>query len=177
MRPSCSRRAGRSRISAGPWTRSRSRSSRQGRVATRPRPRPVALLPATPGSGTLSYRPAVLGQARLHYVDKKSAVDAWQSVALLASVDGTSVQWDQADELPAEAGARLGTAPADGAIFEEPPAAVTNAGAWAEWKKSLAAALYQSRPLKLFRCDALDEVSTPGETLAEFKARLVHSGR
>jgi hypothetical protein len=54
---------------------------------------------------------------------------------------------------------------------------VTNAGAWTEWKKSLAAALYQSRPLKLFRCDALDEVSTPGESLSEFKARLAHSGR
>jgi hypothetical protein len=136
-----------------------------------------AFLPATPGSGSLSYRPAILGQARLHYVDKKSAVDAWQPVALLAPIDGASVQWDQADELPGEAGARLGNTPAEGATFDEPPAAVTNAGAWGEWKKSLAAALYQSRPLKLFRCDALDEVSTPGESLAEFKARLVHSGR
>ncbi|HZJ53856.1 MAG TPA: hypothetical protein VFD38_06925 [Myxococcaceae bacterium] len=136
-----------------------------------------AFLPATPGSGTLSYRPAILGQARLHYVDKKAAVDAWQSVALLAPVDGTSVQWDEATELPGDAGTRLGNAPAEGATFEEPPAAVTNAAAWTDWKKSLAAALYQSRPLKLFRCDALDEVSTPGESVSEFKARLVHSGR
>jgi hypothetical protein len=98
-------------------------------------------------------------------------------MALLAPVDGASAQWDEASELPADAGTRLGNGPADGASFEEPPAAVTNAGAWAEWKKSLAAALYQSRPLKLFRCDALDAVSTPGESLAEFKARLSHSGR
>ncbi|HVP60423.1 MAG TPA: hypothetical protein VMT11_07685 [Myxococcaceae bacterium] len=135
-----------------------------------------AFLPATPGSGALSYRPAVLGQARLHYVDKKSAVDAWQSVALLAPVEGAAVQWDQAEELPGEAGTRFGSAAAEGATFEEAPAAVTNAGSWTEWKKSLATALYQSRPLKLFRCDALDEVSTPGESLAEFKARLTHSG-
>ncbi len=134
-------------------------------------------LPAAPGSGGLSYRPAVLGQARLHYVDKKSAVDAWESVALLAPVDGAQVQWDEAQEFPGDAGTRLGSAPSEGASFEEAPAAVTNAGAWADWKKSLAAALYQSRPLKLFRCDALDEVSTPGESLAEFKARLTHSGR
>ena len=134
-------------------------------------------LPATAGAGALSYRPAILGQARLHYVDKKSAVDAWESVALLAPVDGSSVQWDEAQELPGDAGSRLGSAPAEGATFEEAPAAVTNAGAWNEWKKSLAAALYQSRPLKLFRCDALDAVSTPGESLAEFKARLTHSGR
>jgi len=125
----------------------------------------------------LSYRPAVLGQARLHYVDKKAAIDAWQSVTLLAPVDGSSAQWDEASELPADAGTRVASAPAESASFEESPAAVTNAGAWAEWKKSLAAALYQSRPLKLFRCDALDEVSTAGESLAEFKARLSHSGR
>ena len=136
-----------------------------------------AFLPATPGSGALSYRPAILGQARLHYVDKKAAVDSWQSTALLAAVDGTSARWDEASELPADAGTRLGNAPTEGASFDEPPAAVTNAGAWAEWKKSLAAALYQARPLKLFRCDALDELSTPGESLAEFKARLSHSGR
>ncbi len=136
-----------------------------------------AFLPATPGSGTLSYRPSVLGQARLHYVDKKSAVDAWESVALLAPIDGSTVQWDEAQELPGDAGSRLGSVPSEGATFDESPAAVTNAGAWADWKKSLAAALYQSRPLKLFRCDALGEVSTPGESLAEFKARLVHSGR
>jgi len=136
-----------------------------------------AFLPATPGSGALSYRPAILGQARLHYVDKKAAVDSWQSTALLAAVDGTSARWDEASELPPDAGTRLGNAPTEGASFDEPPAAVTNAGAWAEWKKSLAAALYQARPLKLFRCDALDELSTPGESLAEFKARLSHSGR
>jgi len=136
-----------------------------------------AFLPATPGSGALSYRPAVLGQARLHYVDKKTAVDAWQSVALLAPVDGSAAQWDDASELPGDAGSRVSSAPVEGASFEESPAAVTNAAAWGDWKKSLAAALYQSRPLKLFRCDALDEVSTAGESLAEFKARLTHSGR
>ena len=136
-----------------------------------------AFLPAAPGGGALSYRPAVLGQARLHFVDKKSAVDAWESVALLAPVDGSQVQWDEAQELPGDAGTRLASAPTDGATFEEAPAAVTNSGAWADWKKSLAGALYQSRPLKLFRCDALDQVSTPGESLAEFKARLTHSGR
>ena len=136
-----------------------------------------AFLPATAGAGALSYRAAVLGQARLHYVDKKAAVDSWQSVSLLAPVDGGAVAWDDAEELPEDARNRLANAPLDGATFEEAPAAVTNAGSWAEWKKALGTALYQSRPLTLFRCDALDAVSTPGETLADFKSRLTHSGR
>jgi hypothetical protein len=133
-------------------------------------------LPATPGGGDLSYRPAVLGEARLHYVDKKAAIDTWESVSLLAPVDGSSVSWDEAEELPGDTRGRLSTAPLDGAAFEEAPASLTNAGSWAEWKKALGAALYQSRPLKLYRCDALDAVSTPGETVADFKSRLSHSG-
>jgi hypothetical protein len=136
-----------------------------------------AFLPATAGSGALSYRPAVLGQARLHYVDKKAAIDTWQSVSLLAPVDGSSIAWDDGEELPEDVRGRLATAPLDGATFEESPASLTNAGSWTEWKKALGAALYQARPLKLYRCDTLDAVSTPGESMADFKSRLVHSGR
>jgi hypothetical protein len=136
-----------------------------------------AFLPATPGGGTVSYRPAVLAEARLHYVDKKSAIDAWQSVSLLASIDGSTVGWDEAEDLPGDARGRLSATPLDGASFEEAPASLTNAGNWAEWKKALGLALYQSRPLKLYRCDALDAISTPGETVADFKSRLTHSGR
>jgi hypothetical protein len=105
----------------GPWTRSRSSNSpahgsrraaaedgeehpsrpwlpERGRTTPGP-PAGIseAFLPATPGSGALSYRPAILGQARLHYVDKKAAVDAWQSMALLAPVDGSSAQWDEGE--------------------------------------------------------------------------------
>jgi hypothetical protein len=58
-----------------------------------------AFLPATPGGGALSYRPAA-GRGPLHYVDKKSAIDAWQSVSLLAPSTGTRSAGMSA-ELPA----------------------------------------------------------------------------
>jgi hypothetical protein len=134
-------------------------------------------LPATPGTEPITYRPRVLGVARLHYVDRKSAVDVWQTVNLIAPLDPSGVQWTDGSELPEDAPARMGHDPLEGASFEETPAALANSAAWSEWKKALGASLYQSRPLKLFRCDALDAVSTPGESMADFKARLVHSGR
>jgi len=172
-----SEKQGGTAAAASPGEASRARPAPAGRRPVLPSGVSEGFLPATPGGGALAYRPAVLGQARLHYVDKKSAVDTWLTVALLAPVDGAAVRWDEAEELPGDASTRLGSGPAEGSSFEDAPASVTNSGAWAEWKKSLAAALYQSRPLKLFRCDALDAVSTAGESLAEFKARLVHSGR
>src|SRR5215470_5039165 len=126
---------------AGPPSKPAATPTGGGRRPVLPAGISEAFLPATPGPGALSYRPAILGQARLHYVDKKAAVDAWQSVALLAPVDGNSAQWDDASELPSDAGTRVASAPVEGASFEESPAAVTNAGTWAEWKKSLAATL------------------------------------
>src|SRR5262249_29104966 len=114
------------------------------KAATAPRPvlpsgTSEAFLPATAGSGALRYRPAGLGRPRLHYVDKKAAIDTWQSVSLLAPIDASSVAWDDAEELPEDVRGRLATAPLDGASFEEAPASLTNAGSWAEWKKALGA--------------------------------------
>jgi hypothetical protein len=149
------------------------------KAATRPLlPAGVAegFLPATAGTGQLTYRPTVLGVARVHYVDRKSSVDTWQKVAVLAPVDGSQVQWDDGQELPEDAPEKLAPSALENAGFEEGSAALSNAGAWGEWKKSLSAFLYADRPLKLFRCEALNALSTPGETLADFKARLTHAG-
>jgi len=145
-------------------------------------PRPVlppsvseAFFPAA-GAGQLTYRPAVLGVARVHYVDRKNGVDTWQKVAVLAPVEGSQVQWEDGQDLPEDAPEKLAPSPLENAGFEEAPAALSNVGAWGEWKKSLSAFLYAGRPLKLFRCEALEALSTPGETLADFKARLTHAG-
>jgi hypothetical protein len=46
------------------------------------------------------YRPAVVGRARLHYVDAKAAIDAWEKIVRLAPI-GDEVPadvWDGAEE-------------------------------------------------------------------------------
>jgi hypothetical protein len=133
-------------------------------------------LPAGARAGPLTYRPAVLGVARVHYVDRKNGVDTWQKVAVLAPVEGSQVQWEDGQDLPEDAPEKLAPSPLENAGFEEAPAALSNVGAWGEWKKSLSSFLYAGRPLKLLRCEALEALSTPGETLADFKARLTHAG-
>ena len=47
---------------------------------------------ARPGESLL-YRPALLGVARLHYTEKKTGVDYWETLALLRGID---------EEMPAE---------------------------------------------------------------------------
>ena len=39
----------------------------------------------TPRNAKIVYRPAVVGRARLHYVDAKASIDAWQKIVRLAA--------------------------------------------------------------------------------------------
>jgi hypothetical protein len=55
-------------------------------------------LPATKGDGPVSYKPMILGLAKLHYVDSKLALDEWQTGGWLAPFDdgGGNASWEDA---------------------------------------------------------------------------------
>jgi hypothetical protein len=114
----------------------------------------------------------VLGVARLHYVDKPLGVDTWVTHSFVAPLadDGRDVRWDEAERGDVAVD-QLEPAPADGAAFAELPAAALRAPV-ATWTKSLAAALYQNERLSLWKCDAADLVSTPGESEGDFRSRI-----
>src|SRR5262249_42486700 len=49
--------------------------------------------------GSLLYRPAVLGVARLHYAEKKAAIDYWETLAIVRRMEGAmpTEPWDQCE--------------------------------------------------------------------------------
>lgn len=122
--------------------------------------------------GTASYRPAVTGTARLHFVDAKTATDLWETRTFLAPLDATKgVLWDEA-ELLEDPRNELDEVPVAGAGFNEiPPGAITARSA-GSWSKGLAQAVYQGQTLSLLRYPELKMVSTPGEEAGAFRARL-----
>jgi hypothetical protein len=129
-----------------------------------------AFLPVKGATDGITYRPRILGLARLHYVDKPAAIDEWQSLSLAAALsdDGEEVLWSEAEVL-APAATRE---PVAGAGFGELPATAQRAASYAQWSKALATQLYQERQLKLLACDTLKQVSRAGETEGDFRARL-----
>jgi hypothetical protein len=117
------------------------------------------------------YTPALLGEARVHFVDAKRGVDAWRSVALLAPLakDGAN-PWEAAsdfDELEA-----LAREPRAGAGFDALPPEALRAKTFESWTKSLAQHLYGTRTLALCACPTLALVSRADEPRAEFLARV-----
>jgi len=149
--------------------------------ATRPAlPPPLReyFLPALHGSGTIEYRPMILAAAKLHYVDAKLGIDAWRTLQWLAplSDDGREVLWAEAhDASPLRLQATA--TPAPGAVFAELPGTAWRADSYAGWSKALAAHLYETARNSLLVCDALKQVSLPGESEADFRQRLVQSLR
>jgi hypothetical protein len=149
-----------------------------GATGTRPALPPEvteAFLPVQGPASGVTYRPSVIASAKLHYVDKPAGVDAWHTVSLAAPFDdaGTEVLWSESIAL-ATAPARD---PVPDAAFAEPPAAALRAASYTRWSKALAAHLYEQQRLALLACDALKQVSQPGESEGDFRARLQLAAR
>jgi hypothetical protein len=130
-------------------------------------------LPAVNGAGAIEYRPMVLGAAKLHFVDAKLGVDAWQTLQNLAplSDEGRDVLWAEAKDI-ATLRAQATNTPAPSASFATLAGTATRADSYAAWGKALSAHLYETARADMIMCDALKQASNPGETEGDFRTRL-----
>jgi hypothetical protein len=130
-------------------------------------------LAALQGNGSVQYRFNLLGSAKLHFVEPRYGVDAWQTLQLLAplNAEGSDALWGEARDATGLRAQALG-APAAGAAFMPPPASALRADSYAAWSKSLGAHLYETARAGLLYCEALKLASTPGESEGDFRVRL-----
>jgi hypothetical protein len=125
---------------------------------------------------TWLYRPAVLGDAKLHFVQAKAKVDCWQDVHVLVDIgdsvpsplwDGAAIQTGDEPEQDNE--------PESRAKFASLAPAAMRAKSYTEWKTSLKNYLYASQVLSLWTCGSLKQTSQPDETDGEFRVRITHA--
>jgi hypothetical protein len=128
--------------------------------------------PATGTGGALVYEPHLFATASAHYVNAATKLDTWQTLALSARLDDASADapWEALTELPGKPA--LAASPAAGASFAPLPALAERPASYPRWTKMLESKLFQTRPLTMFECRALKAVSTAGESLGDFRARL-----
>ncbi len=139
---------------------------------------PEYFLPVLGGSGNVTYRPAVIGIADLHFVDAKSGTDVWTSRTLLAplSDDGCDAVWEES-ERRSETKDQLDTRPVENAGFASIPSGATREKSLDAWKKSLARYLYQQETLTLWQCREVKLISQPNESEGDFRARIAQAHR
>jgi hypothetical protein len=135
-------------------------------------------LPATTGTGPITYKPSIVAFAKLHFIDAKLSLDQWRTNAYIAPLSdaGTEPLWPES-KVTADLKPRLTTAPARDATFETLPGAAMRAASFAAWGKTLASHLYENARADVLVCDALKTTSAPGESEGDFRSRLALAAR
>ena len=131
------------------------------------------LRPRHGGADQVEYRPAVLAQVRLHFVDAKTKTDCWQTIRFLhPGVDhADELRWGAASSLLSET-AVGDREPLANAAYQDLPDALGNPANYTLWQKLLLSHVYQEITLDLHTCHDLKLASKPGETAGDFKARV-----
>ncbi|HEY6148405.1 MAG TPA: ATP-binding protein, partial [Thermoanaerobaculia bacterium] len=130
------------------------------------------------GPSRVVYRPMALGAAQVHYSDAAAGADSDEdALALAALTDGPEpVRWEEAQAAPI-ALADLEREPAPSAVFEALPAPAATPKSWEGWGRDFAAWLFRTRKRDLFKSPSTGEVSKPGESERDFRARLQQKAR
>jgi len=138
---------------------------------------PQYFAPST-GSVTTPLKPVLYAACDLRYTDTKVGVDITQPfTAAVEFADGpVPIDWSRATPVdwPPEA---LESNPPPGATFLSAPSDAANAKKYADWTKQFVTWATASQSLALLKSPSTGEVSTPGESERDFRARLDHGGR
>jgi len=134
-----------------------------------------------PGSGAgqaMVYYPGLLGAMDIHYTSSKYSVDLTQSAALISRLeDGpVALDWDRAVEIELDP-QDLESDPMPAAGFADLPTAAQRAKAYDKWRRDLLRWVRQQRHLPLYSSVRFKLSSTPGESRADFLARLAQAAR
>lgn len=126
----------------------------------------------------LVYAPMLLGAAQVRFCDVKSGIDTTQDVTVLVPMaEGPMiVDFDKAsatdlvvDDLERD--------PERDAQFLALPASAGKAKSYGDWNKEFGGWLFRTQKMELFRSPATKEISKPGESERDFRARLQQTGR
>lgn len=122
-----------------------------------------------PAGTPVTYRPALFAAARLHFVDLKQRLDAWQTVRHLVvpAAAGGNLLWTEAR--PAPEGAD--SAPLAGAVHENVPADLSDPKRYAQHEKDYKAFLTEMFTMELASLPEHKLVAGPGESEGDFRIR------
>jgi hypothetical protein len=121
----------------------------------------------------VAYTPVVYGSARVQYTDTRRAIDVAASVQAVTAITNGAVpvNWDEATDVNVLPEA-LSRTPPHAAQYGDLPAAARNPKSYAQWADDFEKWVIRARPLRLFAAPAYKLSSRPGESEAEFTARV-----
>jgi hypothetical protein len=164
--------------SAAPEAASKSQSfAAKGKPPVPPEVTETFLPVASAAAGRVEYRPSILGSAKIHFVDKKSGIDLWETVAVLSPVPEDLALEPWAASTTVNRVPDTTKQPAGDSTFAQLPAAAARPKSYEKWAQSLKEHLLRTRTISTWTSDALKEVSKPGESDRDFRSRISQVSR
>ena len=139
-------------------------------------------IPAGPGvpAAEIHYVPAVIRIGEVRYDDNGKGAAGSETVVLVNPVDPASgdIDWNRNIGLPNELPlSQVGTEPVEGAAFTDLPQSLLDEKLWSKLDKELVDWLYGNHRVTVYKSPLTGELSNPGESEGDFRARLVHAAR
>lgn len=130
------------------------------------------------GQAALLYRPGLLATARVHFTQSTAGIDETRDVtAFLPAVSEVlPTIWDDA-QVTSDSELDQQAEGDDAGGFATLPADLSRAKTYTELQAALKDHLYRTQKLQLWKCAELKEVSKPGESEGDFRARITHGVR
>lgn len=121
----------------------------------------------------VQYQPMLAGTAKVHFVDSKAQIDAWQNVFFIATSneEGSAALWEKGENRPEVKNVVENTAWPD-TSFKELPSGLSQTKNYKGFEKSFAAFLYENYSLTIFHSAELKQNSAPNETESDFRTRI-----
>ena len=135
-------------------------------------------LPLAEAADEVLYRPALIGSARVHFVNTHKGLEAEEEVLFLAEPDAHGeIDWRDAELLEHLTDDDLGCDGEEEARFGEVPAALLDAKSYKSWSKAFSDMLYRERRWPLPQCEAFKLIAEPGESERDFRVRVSELAR
>lgn len=140
---------------------------------------PESFLPVRQTIQNLVYRPALLGEVRVHYVSSKYDIDRWEDVVFLG-LTGDEIEadfWQAAEEWQGTDLPTLESDPEADARYGLLAPELSQKKSWPRFTAALKEHIYRHRTRSIWRCPALKATSQAEESEADFRIRLRHAAR
>jgi len=133
----------------------------------------------TPFSGEaegITYRPALLREAEVHFSSSKYGIDSSQIVRFINPMNEDGIDWDQTINLPHPIKA-LDKKPRRSCGFDNLPGFAMNATNYKQVSKDFADFIYRNERVDLFHAPIFKTYSKLGESEGVFRGRLAQTAR
>jgi len=157
--------------------------SQSSATPSKPSERPVVgngvteyFLPFTGEADGITYQPALLREANVHFSSSKCGIDGSRLVRFTNPISTSGIDWES--ELECQHSIKeFDDSPRQGSSFSDLPGFAMNASNYKQVKKDFTDYIYRNERVEIFFCPLFKSYSKLGESEGTFRGRLAQQAR